>query len=488
MKNKIRKPALILILTIFFSGIFSNASASPGDCGNNFSGSFLYSGKRLNSSEPFTTIVPTGYEFKTHLTISADGEDNLEAGKNVEIVLVMDRSGSMGDEEGGVKKIEAAKNALNIIADTFVKSSNPDNRLSLVTYNENVTLDQSLTSNYDKVKDAIDSFSALGQTNISGALITAGNHLKATADSDAKKFIILASDGKQNVGVPINFGIMSVAGDTTVFSVGIGGDADSNTLTKIAKESGNKEGEYYSSNVGDLTSIFTKIIEDILIPFRPENVETTFYRDNADKFSLISTTPDYSMVSNSQASWNNLGSMLNGVTREFDLIYNQVGGIGVGMPINTGELLMKYNLFGEECSEIVPIQIVSIENEPECVGAIPSNANLCIGDESGLSVEAPRQLVSGCSSSDKCEYVCDPDFKLKDGKCIMEGICGVATKKTWCRDEPASGWCGTGSTLVEGPNPAGDKWIWSCSGMFGGPSASCQAVRACSEGWREVSL
>ncbi len=488
MKNKAEKILFALILTIVPLGVFSPALAAPGDCGNNFSASFLYSGKRLNTSSPFTTIVPTGYEFKTNLLINAEGEDQLKAGENVEIVLVMDRSGSMDDEEDGLLKIDAAKNALNVVADTFITSSNTDNRLGLVTYNENVTLDQTLTSNYNKVKDSIYSFSASGQTNISGALMSASNHLKSAADSDAQKFIIIASDGNQNIGLPINFGIMSVGSDTTVFSVGIGKDADSSTLTKIAEESGNKEGKYYSSNVGDLTSVFGKIIEDILIPFRPENIETTFYRDNADKFSLVSVSPIYSTVSDDEIYWNNLGSMLNGANREFDLIYNQDGGVGVGMPINTGQLLMKYDLFGNVCSEIVPIEVIVIENEPQCIGNIPANANLCIGDESGLLTETSRKAVNSCSDTNKCEYVCEADFKLQDGKCVMEGACGAAEEKSWCRDEPTSGWCSEGSSLVEGPSPVGNKWVWSCAGMFGGPSVNCQATRVCGEGWREVSL
>ena len=488
MKIKIKKPLYFFLLSFLSLGVFSNASAAPGDCGNNFSASFLYAGKRLNASDPFTTIVPTGYEFKTHLSVSADGEGEFSAGENVEIVLVMDRSGSMDETVNDIKKIEAAKNALNIVADAFVASSDVNNRLALVTYNENVTLDQTLTSNYVKVKNAIDSFSAQGQTNISGALMNAGNQLKSNSDSDAKKFIVIASDGKQNVGMPISFGIESVANDTTVFAVGIGKDADADLLKKVAEESGNKQGSYYSSNVGDLATIFTEIIEDILIPFRPVDIEATFYRKNADKFSLISTSPVYTSVSSGEITWNNLGSMLNGAKRDFDLVYNQAGGVGVGMPINTGELLMKYNLFDNVCSEIVPIEIITIENEPQCIGAIPLNTKICDGDELGLSAETSRKVVAGCSTSNKCEYICKEGFDLKNGKCVMKGICGVTEDSSWCRNEPESGWCGAGSSLVEGPNPVGDRWVWSCSGLFGGPNTICRAIRACSEGWREVSL
>lgn len=487
MKNKVKKSALVFILAIFCLGFSLDTFAAVGDCGNNFSADFSYNGKRLNASEPFTAIVPTGYEFKTHLTTYANGEGQYEGGENVEIVLVMDRSGSMEEKVGDLRKIEAAKSSLNIVADTFIASADTDNRLALVTYNENVTLDQSLTSNYGKVKSAVDSFSPSGQTNISGALMNASNHLKAAADSDAQKFIVIASDGKQNVGMPISFGIKSVGSDTTVFAIGIGADADGDVLKEIAEESGNKKGKYYASNVSDLTAIFTEIIEDILIPFRPENIKATFYRENADKFSLNLTVPAHSAVSNSEIVWNNLGSMLNGSTREFDLIYKQVGGVGNGMPINTGNLLVNYNLFGAACSEIVPIEVITIDNEAQCVGPVPSNADLCSGDEEDVTTETTREIVSSCSSANKCEYVCESGFEFKDGKCVIDGKCGVAENKSWCRDEPETGWCGSGSTLVEGPNPEGNKWVWSCAGMFGGASATCKANRACAEGWREVN-
>lgn len=478
---------LVVCMTIFFGTSF-NVFAAVGDCGNNFSADFLYSGKRANTTDPFTTIVPTGYEFKTHLSVLAEGEDELRAGENVEIVLVMDRSGSMDNDENGIKKIEAAKDSLDIVADTFVTSADLENRLALVTYNENVTLDQSLTSNYNKVMEAVNSFSASGQTNISGALMNASNHLKSSADADAQKFIIIATDGIQNVGMPIDFGIMSVGDDTTVFSVGIGSDVDAEVLKKIAEQSGNKEGKYYSSNVSDLTSVFTEIIEDILIPFRPEDVQATFYRANADKFSLVSTDPVYGAVSNGEISWNNLGSMLNGVNRDFDLIHNQLGGVGTGMPINTGNLLVQYNLFGTACSEIVPINIITIENEPQCTGSVSEHSSMCIGDDSGLIADFPRQLVAGCSTVDKCEYVCDSGYELKNGNCVLGGKCGVAEKEIWCREAPTTGWCSPGSILVEGPTPKGDRWIWSCGGVGGGSTTSCRAVRACGEGWQEVSL
>jgi uncharacterized protein YegL len=488
MKNKFKKSFLVFISAVFCLGFFSDALAAVGDCGNNFSANFLYRGKRLNASEPFTTIVPTGYEFKAHLTTNAKGEGEFKGGENVEIVLVMDRSGSMKEKVGNLSKIDAAKNSLNIVADTFVASADTENRLALVTYNGSVTLDQSLTSNYSKVKTAISSFSPSGQTNISGALMNASNHLNATADSDAQKFIVIASDGMQNVGMPIDFGIKSVGSNTTVFAIGIGADANSNVLKKIAEESGNKEGEYYSSNVEDLTTIFKKIIEEILIPFQPENVKATFYRENADKFSLNSATPAYSTVSNEEIIWNNLGSMLNGEIREFDLIYNQAGGIGSGMPINTGNLLMNYNLFGVSCSEVVPIEVITIENEAQCIGETPANADLCAEDDENLIAESTRQIVNSCSNYNKCEYVCDPNFEFKDGKCVIDGKCGVAENKSWCRDEPTTGWCGNGSVLVEGPDPEGNKWVWHCAGIFGGTTATCKATRACAEGWKEVSL
>lgn len=488
MKNNFKTILFFVSFLAISFGISLDAFAAVGACGNNFSADFLYSGKRANTTDPFTTIVPAGYEFKTHLSILAQGEDDLQAGENVEIVLVMDRSGSMDDKENGIKKIDAAKDSLNIVADTFVTSADLENRLALVTYNANVTLDQSLTSNYNKVKNAVNSFSASGQTNISGALMSAANHLKASADVDAQKFIVIATDGKQNVGMPINFGIMSVGADTTVFSVGIGKDADAAVLKKIAEQSGNKKGKYYPSNVGDLTSIFTEIIEDILIPFRPENVQTTFYRENADKFSLVSSSPVHWAVSNGEISWNNLGSMLNGVNRDFDLIYNQLGGVGVGMPINTGNLLVEYNLFGNVCSEIVPINVITIENEPQCTGAIPNSSSMCIGDNSGLIADFPRQLVTGCSVVDKCEYVCDSGYELKNGNCVAGGKCGVAAKNIWCREAPTTGWCSSGSVLIEGPTPKGNRWTWVCGGAGGGPRTSCRAVRACGEGWKEVGL
>src|SRR3989344_9023479 len=46
-----------------------------------------------------------------------------------------------------------------------------------------------------------------------------------------------------------------------------------------------------------------------------------------------------------------------------------------------------------------------------CTGIAPANAQLCLGDATGLTTSTPRVLISACSAA-KCEYTCRSGFQL----------------------------------------------------------------------------
>ncbi len=51
----------------------------------------------------------------------------------------------------------------------------------------------------------------------------------------------------------------------------------------------------------------------------------------------------------------------------------------------------------------------------QCTGAVPANANLCVGDDAGLAAGADvlRTLVAACTNT-KCEYTCSANFANVD--------------------------------------------------------------------------
>lgn len=54
-----------------------------------------------------------------------------------------------------------------------------------------------------------------------------------------------------------------------------------------------------------------------------------------------------------------------------------------------------------------------------CVGNIPVHANLCSGDDQGLSNNTPRIASSSCTAR-KCEYTCKSGYELVNGVCVIQ--------------------------------------------------------------------
>ena len=118
------------------------------------------------------------------------------------IVFAMDRSGSMdndtvsgGDPEPLTGTKEAAKQFLDMIQLFPIEGD----RMGLVSYNHDATLDHQLTENFSAVKTAIDGLKAGAWTNIAAALCRAHEEvISARAAERGASVIVLLSDGKTN--------------------------------------------------------------------------------------------------------------------------------------------------------------------------------------------------------------------------------------------------------------------------------------------------
>ncbi len=56
---------------------------------------------------------------------------------------------------------------------------------------------------------------------------------------------------------------------------------------------------------------------------------------------------------------------------------------------------------------------------PACQGATPSNSTLCAGDDTGLFADANRIVVDACTDAVKCEYTCDAGYIRQNGVCVI---------------------------------------------------------------------
>jgi hypothetical protein len=295
------------------------------------------------------------HSIQTALTVAT--KDTSESMYNIDIVLIMDRSGSMGYEN----KLPVAKNALNAVVDLVAASSNPGVRIALVTYSTNATLDQTLTTNYNAVKVAINSMKASGNTSIGGGLIAAAGALNDPLLSGRKRFIVLASDGLQNTPPEIGDGISRIPSDVTAYTVGIGKSIDEDALKNIASGTGTGAGLFFSASIDTLVDVFKKITSVIIGSFTLKNVTLDFTRDDTSHTTLTGTTPAYDGYdsANGIISWDSIGDVQNGKEKLFTINYS-ARSVGSNIVLNTNTLRARYTIEGLSCTDSIPVNRILI--------------------------------------------------------------------------------------------------------------------------------
>jgi Flp pilus assembly protein TadG len=114
----------------------------------------------------------------------------------LDLVMILDRSGSMGDAGGNPPQpMQDAKDAAKLLVDQL----NPTiDRVGLVSYADRATLDEGLTDEFDDVKDAIDGMHADGYTNIADGVFDAQRELDTNGRPDAAHIMVVLSDGVAN--------------------------------------------------------------------------------------------------------------------------------------------------------------------------------------------------------------------------------------------------------------------------------------------------
>ncbi|WP_301676986.1 VWA domain-containing protein [Methanoculleus methanifontis] len=134
------------------------------------------------------------------VTIRVKGDGYAMQPDPIDVVLVIDRSGSMKydiarNSGSSNERMEAAQDAANNFVDQM---NSTRDRVALVSFAFDATLDQSLTNEKDEIKGAINGLSADGATNMRLAYYTAIKYLKENGRSNAVKAVILMGDGDWN--------------------------------------------------------------------------------------------------------------------------------------------------------------------------------------------------------------------------------------------------------------------------------------------------
>lgn len=236
------------------------------------------------------------------ITLTAEGEVTRTDAKNADIVMVIDKSGSMNDKLDKIK--EAATNFTNNI---LSNTQGSDVRIAIVTYDyygkyngyngQGSYLNLGFSSSKDDINKAINAITAGGGTNTQAGIRRAAKTLRL-ARPDAKKYVVFFTDGLPTQsyyggdGTRVDSKYMEDAQkeynkyftswnktsssviypDTKFYSVGVFTNTSDNekkqavdflkTIQNVIDP--NKFGEkYYTENLDVVNSIFTDISNEI---------------------------------------------------------------------------------------------------------------------------------------------------------------------------------------------------------------------------------
>lgn len=189
-----------------------------------------------------------------------------------DIMLIIDRSGSMT----GTNKLLEAKLAAKKFVDVIAQDTR--NRIGLVSFSTKETLDIGLTNNYAQVKTKIDLLAANGWTCHECAVAKANQEIATNGRPGIKKVVVMLTDGQANyviggtqksdIAVAEAKALAAITNGfnvskTAVFTIGFGDEGkvgndgyNGELLRKFAALTG---GKYYYPAPGELDSVYQEI-------------------------------------------------------------------------------------------------------------------------------------------------------------------------------------------------------------------------------------
>lgn len=187
--------------------------------------------------------------------------------KPADVAIILDRSSSM---RGG--KIGNAKQSAKSFIEVLQKEQ--QNRVSLITFAKTAAVTVPLTNNYASIDTAINAITLEDWTCTKCALEAADGELAASGRPDAKKVIVLLTDGKANTGGAGGNGttpdkiqqaeqaaIQTLTNartqDLLVYAIGIGNDVNPSFLQQLAQIGGGAY--YFASSPIEINDQFTSV-------------------------------------------------------------------------------------------------------------------------------------------------------------------------------------------------------------------------------------
>jgi Ca-activated chloride channel homolog len=175
----------------------------------------------------------------------------------VAVGIVIDNSGSMRDK----------RPAVNAAAINFVKSSNLQDKVFVVNFNEDFFLDQDYTASIPKLKDALERIEARGGTALYDAVVASSDHLKKSGLLE-KKVLLVVTDGDDNASrESLEQAIRRLQEENgpTVYTIGLLAEERSKRAKRALRETAEETGgmAFFPQGLAEVDAITQQIAHDI---------------------------------------------------------------------------------------------------------------------------------------------------------------------------------------------------------------------------------
>ena len=184
--------------------------------------------------------------------------------------IVIDNSGSMREKRAKVNQA-----ALNL-----VRSSNPQDEVFVVNFNDEYYLDQDFTNDLLKLKEALEKIDAKGGTALYEAVVASAEHLKRNARLE-RKVLFVVTDGEDNASQEsLEQAVKHLQEENgpSVYAIGLLGDEEHpkrarRALETIAQRTGGLA--FFPKTLDEVDAISRQVAHDIrnqyTIGYKPTN-------------------------------------------------------------------------------------------------------------------------------------------------------------------------------------------------------------------------
>lgn len=207
--------------------------------------------------------------------------------KGIDIVFVVDSSGSMSNNDRNGIRRTAVKNFVDKLGET--------DRAAVVDFDGSARVYQSFTSDHTLLYNAVNRIDSSGGTSLSAGMSKAlGLFTNGYDRTDAYKYIVFLTDGQGSYST--SYTTTAKNNDIVVYTIGLGSGVSESVLKNIASGTGGKY--YFASSASDLPDIYSDVSYETVDYTTDSNNDglSDYYTDLLNSGKLLISNGSYDLV------------------------------------------------------------------------------------------------------------------------------------------------------------------------------------------------